>query len=92
MTTDTAAQERLQQLSGRAHLPVIIDPSHGVGKWNFVTPVALAGIAAGADGIIVEVHPKPEDALSDGGQSLLPERFADLVQKSRAIATTIGRE
>jgi len=88
-TTDINAIPVLKSLT---HLPVIIDPSHGVGKWNFVTPVALAGIAAGADGIIVEVHPKPEDALSDGGQSLLPERFADLVQKSRAIATTIGRE
>ena len=88
-TTDINAIPVLKSLT---HLPVIIDPSHGVGKWNFVTPVALAGIAAGADGIIVEVHPKPEDALSDGGQSLLPKRFADLVQKARAIATTIGRE
>ena len=88
-TTDINAIPVLKSLT---HLPVIIDPSHGVGKWNFVTPVALAGIAAGADGLIVEVHPKPEDALSDGGQSLLPKRFADLVQKARAIATTIGRE
>ena len=88
-TTDINAIPVLKSLT---HLPVIIDPSHGVGKWNFVTPVALAGIAAGADGLIIEVHPKPEDALSDGGQSLLPKRFADLVQKARAIATTIGRE
>jgi len=88
-TTDINAVPVLKSLT---HLPVILDPSHGVGKWNFVTPVALAGIAAGADGLIVEVHPKPEEALSDGGQSLLPERFADLVQKARAIATTIGRE
>ena len=88
-TTDINAVPVLKSLT---HLPVILDPSHGVGKWNFVTPVALAGIAAGADGLIVEVHPNPEEALSDGGQSLLPERFADLVQKARAIATTIGRE
>ena len=88
-TTDINAIPVLKSLT---HLPVIIDPSHGVGKWNFVTPVALAGIAAGADGLIIEVHPKPEDALSDGGQSLLPKRFVDLVQKARAIATTIGRE
>ena len=88
-TTDINAVPVLKSLT---HLPVILDPSHGVGKWNFVTPVALAGIAAGADGLIIEVHPNPEEALSDGGQSLLPERFADLVQKTRAIATTIGRE
>ena len=88
-TTDINAVPVLKSLT---HLPIILDPSHGVGKWNFVTPVALAGIAAGADGLIIEVHPNPEEALSDGGQSLLPERFADLVQKTRAIATTIGRE
>ncbi|MBH28145.1 MAG: 3-deoxy-7-phosphoheptulonate synthase [Chloroflexi bacterium] len=88
-TTDINAVPVLKSLT---HLPVILDPSHGVGKWNFVTPVALAGIAAGADGLIIEVHPNPEEALSDGGQSLLPERFANLVQKTRAIATTIGRE
>jgi 3-deoxy-7-phosphoheptulonate synthase len=88
-TTDINAVPVLKSLT---HLPVILDPSHGVGKWNFVTPVALAGIAAGADGLIIEVHPNPEQALSDGGQSLLPERFADLVLKTRAIATTIGRK
>lgn len=88
-TTDINALPVLKSLT---HLPVILDPSHGVGKWNFVTPVALAGIAAGADGLIIEVHPNPEQALSDGGQSLLPERFIDLVLKTRAIATTIGRK
>ena len=88
-TTDINALPVLKSLT---HLPVILDPSHGVGKWNFVTPVALAGIAAGADGLIIEVHPNPEQALSDGGQSLLPERFVDLVIKSRAIAKTIGRK
>ena len=88
-TTDINALPVLKSLT---HLPVILDPSHGVGKWNFVTPVALAGIAAGADGLIIEVHPNPEQALSDGGQSLLPERFVDLVLKTRAIATTIGRK
>ena len=88
-TTDINALPVLKSLT---HLPVILDPSHGVGKWNFVTPVALAGIAAGADGLIIEVHPNPEQALSDGGQSLLPERFVDLVLKTHAIATTIGRK
>ena len=88
-TTDINAVPVLKNLT---HLPVLLDPSHGVGKWAFVTAVARAGIAAGADGLIVEVHPRPAEALSDGGQSLLPERFAELVQQVRAIAVTIGRE
>ena len=88
-TTDINAVPVLKSLT---HLPVLLDPSHGVGKWAFVTAVARAGIAAGADGLIVEVHPRPAEALSDGSQSLLPERFAELVQQVRAIAVTIGRE
>ena len=88
-TTDINAVPVMKSLT---HLPVLLDPSHGVGKWAFVTAVARAGIAAGADGLIVEVHPRPAEALSDGGQSLLPERFAELVQQVRAIAATIGRE
>tara|TARA_B100001971_G_C17813449_1_gene345272 strand:- start:363 stop:572 length:210 start_codon:yes stop_codon:yes gene_type:complete len=68
-----------------------MDPSHGVGKWAYVAAVACAGIAAGADGLIIEVHPRPDEALSDGGQSLIPERFATLVQQVRAISVTIGR-
>ena len=88
-TTDINAVPVLKSLT---HLPVILDPSHGVGKWAFVTAVARAGIAAGADGLIVEVHPRPAEALSDGGQSLVPARFAELVQQVRAIAATIGRE
>ena len=88
-TTDINAVPVLKSLT---HLPIIVDPSHGIGKWNFVTPVALAAIAAGADGLIIEVHPKPEEALSDGGQSLIPKRFAELVTKSRAIAAAIGRK
>ena len=88
-TTDINAVPVLKSLT---HLPVILDPSHGVGKWAFVTAVARAGIAAGADGLIVEVHPRPAEALSDGGQSLVPARFAELVQQVRAIAATMGRE
>ena len=88
-TTDINAVPVLKSLT---HLPVLLDPSHGVGKWDFVTAVARAGIAAGADGLIVEVHPRPAEALSDGDQSLLPERFAKLVQQVHAIAATIGRE
>ena len=75
-TTDINAVPVIKQMS---HLPVVVDPSHGTGKWEYVTAVARAGIAAGADGLIVEVHPHPEDAWSDGAQSLKPERFAQLV-------------
>ncbi|MDP6793547.1 MAG: 3-deoxy-7-phosphoheptulonate synthase [Anaerolineales bacterium] len=87
-TTDINAIPVLKNLT---HLPVVLDPSHGVGKWAFVTAVACAGVAAGADGLIIEVHPRPEEALSDGGQSLIPERFATLVQQVRAISATMGR-
>ena len=87
-TTDINAVPVLKQMT---HLPVILDPSHGTGKWEYVTAVARAGIAAGADGLIVEVHPHPEEALSDGGQSLRPEKFAELVRQVRRIAEAVGR-
>jgi 3-deoxy-7-phosphoheptulonate synthase len=87
-TTDINAIPVLKQLT---HLPVIIDPSHSTGKWDLVTAIARAGVAAGADGIIVEVHPRPEEAVSDGGQSLKPERFAELVRQVKAIALAVGR-
>jgi 3-deoxy-7-phosphoheptulonate synthase len=87
-TTDINAIPVLKSLT---HLPVILDPSHSTGNWQFVCPVASAGIAAGADGVIVEVHNHPEEALSDGGQSLKPEKFAELVKQMRAIALAIGR-
>ncbi len=73
------------------HLPVIVDPSHGTGHYEFVTAMALAGVACGADGLIVEVHPKPEEALSDGVQSLTPERFQDLMRQVEAVAKAVGR-
>ena len=76
----------------RSHLPVIADPSHGTGKWYLVAPLALAGLAAGADGIIVEVHPDPDRAQSDGAQSLTCENFAALVPQLAAVAAAIGRE
>ncbi len=88
-TTDINAVPVLKALS---HLPVILDPSHSTGKWEYVTAVARAAIAAGADGLIVEVHQHPDEALSDGGQSLKPERFAEMVHQVRAIAEAIGRE
>ena len=87
-TLDINAVPMLKQLT---HLPVFVDPSHGTGKWDLVGPVAKAAIAAGADGLLVEVHPNPEEALSDGAQSLKPERFAQLVIELRAVAEAVGR-
>ncbi|MBI5030627.1 MAG: 3-deoxy-7-phosphoheptulonate synthase [Chloroflexi bacterium] len=87
-TFDINAIPLLKQLT---HLPVIADPSHGTGKWELVTPVARAAIAAGADGIIVEVHCNPAHALSDGAQSLKPAKFAELVNDIRRIAQAVGR-
>jgi 3-deoxy-7-phosphoheptulonate synthase len=75
-----------------SHLPIVGDPSHGTGIRDKVTPMARAAVAAGADGVIVEVHPNPDRALSDGAQSLFPDQFAQLVRELRAIATAIGRE
>jgi 3-deoxy-7-phosphoheptulonate synthase len=85
---DLTAIPIVQRLS---HLPMIADPSHGTGLREKVTPMARAAVAAGADGIMVEVHPNPDRALSDGAQSLYPEQFAALVTELRAIATAIGR-
>jgi len=87
-TTDINAVPVLKQLT---HLPVILDPSHATGKWEYVTAVARAGIAAGADGLIIEVHTDPSQALSDGAQSLKPEKFAQLVVECRKIAEAMGR-
>ncbi len=87
-TTDINAIPVLKEVS---HLPVVLDPSHGTGKWEYVTAVARAGIAAGADGLIVEVHPHPEEAWSDGAQSLKPEKFAGLVCEVRRVAEAVGR-
>ena len=88
-TTDINAIPVLKEMT---HLPVILDPSHSVGKWAYVTAVARAGVAAGADGLLVEVHNEPDNALSDGAQSLKPERFAELVRQVRNVASSIGRE
>ncbi len=87
-TTDINAVPALKE---RTSLPVIVDPSHSTGHWAYVAPVARAAVAAGADGLIVEVHPRPEEALSDGAQSLKPERFARLVEEARAIAAVLSR-
>lgn len=75
----------------RSHLPVIADPSHGTGKWYLASPLALASLAAGADGVIIEVHPDPDRATSDGGQSLTCENFAALMPQMTALANVLGR-
>jgi 3-deoxy-7-phosphoheptulonate synthase len=79
-------------LKGLTHLPVILDPSHATGNWAWVKPIALAGIAAGADGLIVEVHPDPQHARSDGKQSLKPDKFADLMRGVSRVARAVDRE
>ncbi len=76
---------------GLSHLPIVADPSHGTGHREMVPPMARAAIAAGADGLLVEVHPNPEQALSDGGQSLYPEQFERMMREVGAIAEVIGR-
>lgn len=73
------------------HLPIIIDPSHAAGRWEYIESLSKAAIAAGADGLIIEVHPDPENALSDGQQSLKPERFHELVGKLRRVAEAVDR-
>lgn len=87
-TMDVNAVALIRELS---HLPIIADPSHGTGKWALVGPVGLACIAAGAHGLIVEVHPSPDHALSDGAQSLTPENFAELMARAAQIADVMGR-
>ncbi len=87
-TLDLSAVPVLKQLT---HLPVVVDPSHGTGKWDLVAPMALAAVAAGADGVMVEVHPRPEEALSDGPQALLPSRFHRLMADLRKVAEAVGR-
>jgi 3-deoxy-7-phosphoheptulonate synthase len=72
-------------------LPVVVDPSHGTGKANLVTAMARAAIAAGADGLIVEVHPDPEKAMSDGYQTLNPEAFKRLISECKRVATAVDR-
>lgn len=79
-------------LKGLTHLPVIADPSQATGKWRYVTPLSKAAVAAGADGLIVEVHPNPEKALSDGPQQLTPENFSRLMADLMPLAAALGRE
>lgn len=88
-TLDINAVPVVKQLT---HLPIMVDPSHATGHWGFVGSGAKAAVAAGCDGLMIEVHNNPEEALSDGAQSLMPEKFASLVQELKAVAQAVGRE
>ncbi len=88
-TLDVNAVGVIKNLS---HLPVVVDPSHATGKWGLVPTAAKAAVAAGCDALLIEVHPNPEEALSDGNQSLLPERFDELMKDIKKIAEAVGRE
>ncbi len=90
-TRNTMDISAIPVVKKRSHLPVIVDPSHGTGLRDKVAPMARAAVAAGADGLLIEVHPRPDEALSDGVQSLLPEQFAHLMEELRIIAWAIGR-
>jgi 3-deoxy-7-phosphoheptulonate synthase len=87
-TLDLGAVPLLKQWT---HLPVVVDPSHGTGLRPLVLPMSLAAIAAGADGLLVEVHPNPDAALSDGPQSLAPDAFQELMERCRPVAAAVGR-
>ena len=87
-TLDITAVPSVKSLS---HLPIIIDPSHACGKWGMVPALSYAAIAAGADGLMVEVHPSPEDAFSDGSQSLLPKKFEEMMKEVSKVAKAVGR-
>jgi len=87
-TMDISAIPVVKKLS---HLPIIADPSHGTGRRDKVAPMARAAVAAGSDGLLVEVHPDPDRALSDGAQSLRPEQFEELMSQLRIIAPAVGR-
>ncbi len=90
-TRNTFDLNAIPVLKEKTHLPVFADPSHGTGYWQYVTPMSLAAIAAGADGLAIEVHNQPEIAVSDGGQSLKPEKFEELMKKADPVARAIGR-
>ena len=92
MTRNTLDLAVIPIIKSKTHLPIIIDPSHAAGNWKLIESLSLASIAAGADGLIIEVHDNPECAWSDGDQSLKPDKYANLIQKGKKIAQVIGRE
>ncbi len=91
-TRNTFDLNAIPVLKEKTHLPIFADPSHGTGYWQYVTPMTLAAIAAGADGLVIEVHNNPELAISDGAQSLKPKKFAQLMKKAAPVAKAVGRE
>ena len=90
-TRNTLDLNAIPLLKQWTHLPVIVDPSHGTGTESLVIPMALAAMAAGADGLMIEVHPEPEKALSDGPQQLRPARFDELMRSLRRVAEAVDR-
>ncbi len=90
-TRNTLDLSAVPVLKRESHLPVMVDPSHATGYWDLVLPMARASVASGADGVMVEVHPRPEEALSDGGQALLPKTFEVMMKEIRAVADAMGR-
>ncbi|NLB66360.1 MAG: 3-deoxy-7-phosphoheptulonate synthase [Lentisphaerae bacterium] len=90
-TRNTLDLSAVPVLKRESHLPVVVDPSHGVGHWDLVAPMARAAIAAGADGVMIEVHPDPTQAVSDGPQSLTPQRFKELMGSLELVARAVGR-
>jgi 3-deoxy-7-phosphoheptulonate synthase len=91
-TRNTLDISAIPVLKGQTHLPVIVDPSHAAGHYDLVESLSLAAVAAGADGLMIEVHAKPEEALCDGNQSLKPERFSRMVERVARVAGAVGRE
>lgn len=91
-TRNTLDLSAVPVLRRKTHLPVVVDPSHGVGKWDLVAPMAKAAVAVGADGLLIEVHTNPENAMSDGEQSLKPDAFKKLMSELKLIAKAVGRE
>jgi 3-deoxy-7-phosphoheptulonate synthase len=90
-TRNTLDLQSIPVLKKKTHLPVIVDPSHAGGKWWLVDPMAKAAIAAGADGLMIEVHNDPENALCDGVQSLKPGKYNELLQQIKQIAAVVGK-
>jgi 3-deoxy-7-phosphoheptulonate synthase len=90
-TRNTLDISAIPVVKKRSHLPILVDPSHGTGRRDKVIPMARAAIAAGADGLLIEVHDNPEKALSDGAQSLYPHQFETLMGELRVIAPVVGR-
>ncbi len=91
-TRNTLDLSAVSVLKKETHLPVVVDPSHATGHWDYIEDMSLAAIAAGADGLMIEVHPNPHEAWSDGSQSLTPPKFDSLMKKAKKVAEAIGRE